>query len=228
MPKLQTWIIFLVPLCIAWWLYRSCSADTQNFRKVSINEVEDLEHGKVMSWSNTDSTVILKYLFKDLSFLADYIMYAMIEIRKDADTLYYLRQVSVHTNDVVHGDSLFVFPKNNNSITGWHHIHAKGSHSMSYDSIQWQKTLLEREDIAQHNKSVDLLPYGTYKLQNGNLVKVKNNENPFVNRDSEIYGIFYITPPGTGPVDVFNLDSLSKILLADKTPKILQPLRITD
>ncbi|TJY67112.1 hypothetical protein FAZ19_09500 [Sphingobacterium alkalisoli] len=228
MPKLKTWIILLFFLCITWWVCRSCSADTRNFRKVSFSEIKQLERGKITSWSNADSSVILKYLFEDLNFLADYIMYAMIEVRSGADTHYYLRQVSTHTNDVVYSDSLFVFPKHNDGITGWYHIHANGSYSMDYDSTKWQTVLLEREDIAEQNKSVNGLPYGTYKLEDNSLVRLKDGENPFVNRDSEIYGIFYVTPPGTGPVDIFNLDSLSKILLSDNHPEVIKPLRVAD
>lgn len=211
-------------------IYKNCTTTIfeEKFHKVSEHEIQDLEHGKIIHWSNRDSTVTLKYIFKDLNFLANYIMYALIEVQNEDETYYYLREVSSNTEDVVQGDSLYVFPKYNTSITGWHHVHAKGSYRMDYDTMQWQKTLHERKDIAKQNLLTTSLPYGTYKLQDSSLVKVKTKDNPFVHRDREIYGIFYVTTPGTGPVDIFNLDSLTKELLSHNLPKTLESSHITD
>lgn len=230
MSKIKIIIICLIGLALLWLVYNYFDKPTfkEVYVKVSFDDIKDIERGKKTYWSNIDSTVTLKYMFKDLNFLANYIMYALIEVRHDDETSYYLREVSPHTEDIVQGDTLYVFPKYNTSITGWHHVHKKGSYRMDYDSVQWQKSLLERKDIAIQNNLVDSLPYGTYKLQDGVLIKVRGKENPFLNRNRGIYGIFNVTPPGMGHVDIFNLDSLSKELLSSDPPKTLESSRITD
>ncbi|MBL1411084.1 hypothetical protein [Sphingobacterium faecale] len=209
---------------------QSCSPQIskEDFVKVSKSDILNLEPGKLINWSNSDSSVIMRYMFKDLDFLADYVMYAAIEVRHVLDTAYYLREIEPSEDTVVRGDSLYILSKANTSIKGWHEVHKYGSHRMDYDTVQWLKTLSERKDIAYQHAKIDSLPYGTYKLQGSDLMKVKLTDNPFVNRDKDIYGIFYVTEPGTGPAYLLNMDSVSSLLLSPNPPKKIKTIYIKD
>ncbi|MDR2284428.1 MAG: hypothetical protein LBE37_14515 [Sphingobacterium sp.] len=209
---------------------QSCSSpmSEEDFVKVSKSDILNLECGKLIDWSNSDSSVIMRRMFRDLDFLANYVMYTAIEVRHNLDTTYYLRQVSTNEWPVIVGDLFYILSKSNMGITGWDEVHKHGSHRMDYDSVQWKKTLLERKDIAYQHAKVNSLSYGTYKLQGADLVKLKLTDNPFVNRDGGIYGIFYITEPGMGPAYLLNMDSVSRLLLSPNPPKKIKAVYIKD
>ncbi|MCW2260150.1 hypothetical protein EDF67_104152 [Sphingobacterium sp. JUb78] len=63
-----------------------------------------------------------------------------------------------------------------------------------------------------------MLKHAVFKLEKSGLVKVFNNDNPLKRKNKKSYdnvGIYYVSPFSFAPVNMYNLDSNSKLLLTD-------------
>lgn len=229
--KLWNWKSILCVTVLGTIVYYNCSGDVNEYYQVSYNEIKDLEKGKRGGWSNNDSSVIVYSLFKNLSFLDDYVMYSCIEVRNKQDTSFYIRETQYDIDEVITGDSLVVAHQDNHSIGGWWEIKPGLQHRLDGDSLTWSQTLKERKDIAAQLENASKLKNAVYKLEKSGLVKVFNNDNPLNRKNKKAYdneGIYYVSPYSFAPVSMYNLDSISKLLLTDNPPKTLKAIAILD
>lgn len=229
--KFWNWKSILCFIVLGTMVYYSCSRDENEYYQVSYNEIKDWEKGKQANWSNKDSSVIVYSLFKNLSFLDDYVMYSCIEVRNKKDTLFYLRQTKYSMQEEVTGDSLVVAHQDNYSIGGWWEITPRLQHRLDGDSLEWSQTLKERKDIAARLENASKLKHAVYKLEKSSLVKVSNSDNPLNRQNKKSYdneGIYYVSPFSFAPVSMYKLDSISKLLLTDNPPKTLKAIPILD
>ena len=227
--KLWNWKIILCFIVVGAIIYHSCSRDENEYDQVSYTDIKDWQKGKRKDWSNKDSSVIVYSLFKNLSFLDDYVMYSCIEVRNKRDTLFYIRQKQYDMGEVVSGDSLVVAHQDNHTIGGWWEITPRYQHRLDGDSIKWSQTLKDRKDIAAQLVNASQLKHAVYKLEKSGLVKVFNNDNPLNRKNKKSYdneGIYYVSPFSFAPVSMYKLDSISKLLLTDNPPKTLKAITI--
>ncbi|MFD2902569.1 hypothetical protein [Sphingobacterium anhuiense] len=220
MKKNKLWISISI-LCVivlGTMVYYSCSRDENKYYQVSYTDIKDWEKDKRKDWSNKDSSVIFYSLFKNLSFLDDYVMNSCIEVRNKQDTLFYLRQTKYNMQEEVTGDGLVVAHQDNYSIGGWWKITPRCQHRLDGDSLEWSQTLKERKDIAAQLVNASELKHAVYKLEKSGLVKVNDDENPLNRQNKKSYdieGIYYVSPFSFAPVSMYKLDSNSKRLLTD-------------
>ncbi len=100
----------------------------------------------------------------------------------------------------------------------------KGQQRLDHDSVSRQKMLETRPDIAKYDIEASKMTSGVFRLEKTGLVKVKTNENPFVPRNWNHTGTYYVAPPGPGTKDIFHLDSLSRLVLQDNPPQYLNAI----
>lgn len=229
--KFWNWKSILCFIVLSAIVYNSCSRDENEYYQVPHSKIKDWEKGKRGGWSNKDSSVIVYSLFKNLSFLDDYVMYSCIEVRNKQDTLFYIRETQYGIDEVITGDSLVVAHQDNYSIGGWWEITPGLQHRLDNDSLAWSQTLKERKDIAAQLGNIRKLKHAVYKLEKSGLVKVFDNDNPLNRKNKKAYdnqGTYYASPYSFAPVSMYDLDAISKLLITDNPPKTLKAIQILE